>query len=288
MNKRSRVHNKKRNSALLYEFIIRHISKCLVENRKSDALKALNLSKRFFSENSLLREELNLFNVILQTNVKNLSSAQKIIDSTCRTAAKQNSRKIDEQKSKLIKEINHSFGVKDFYNYKIPNYSIYASIQTLFNESRNKKKILDVASKVKIEESVSDHLTRQRTSTVNESIKVNPNYNNTVYNFLLQRFHKKYENKLTEAQKSLLMQYTAFLISGKSEGLRKSILQESKKIKNNLLNIQDESICADKDLMQKLEECKSEFSTLTFEDLSEQKILKLLHYVNLADEMGSK
>ena len=46
MTKRS--HNKKRNVGIIYEQLVQTISRALVEDDKSTAMKAKNLIKRFF------------------------------------------------------------------------------------------------------------------------------------------------------------------------------------------------------------------------------------------------
>lgn len=279
-------HNKKRNSALLYEFLIRHISKCLVEGKKAEAQKAVALSKRYFSEGTALRGELSLFSAILNNRVKSKESAQRVLNATYEVASKMNARVLDEQKSKLIKEINYTFQEESFYDAKIPNYTVYASLQTLLNEARNKKKTLGIVDKVKIEESVADYLTREK-KVAEDPLKINPNYSNTVYGFLMQRFHKKYEGKLNESQKKLLTQYSLHLMSNKPDSLKQFVLSESKKIRTSLQNLQDESLKSDKDLSNKLLECRKKFESFSLDEITEQKILEMLQYMKLVEEVES-
>lgn len=279
-------HNKKRNSALLYEFLIRHISKSLVAGKKEDAQKAVALSKKYFSEGSPLRKELNLFSAVLGNTVKSKEAARRVVEAICSSAAQLNARVLDEQKSKLIKDINYTLNEEEFYDAKIPNYTVYASIQTLLNEARNKNKTLQIVDKVKLEESVADHLTR--TPVIKENpLTINPNYSNTVYNFLMQRFHKKYEGKLNEAQKNILTQYSLYLISNKKEVLAETVKKEINHVKLSLSNIKDSDIKNDKDLMEKLNECTKKFSSFALAEITEQKILELLQYLKLVEEIES-
>jgi hypothetical protein len=280
-----RRHNKKRNSALLYEFPIRHISKCLVEANKDEANKALAISKKYFAEGTALRRELDLFSAILKTNVRSKDSAQKILNAVCESASRMNVRLMDEQKSKLIREINYTLNPA-VYDYKIPNYTIYASIQTVLNEARNKNKSLDIVSKVKIEESILEHLTRNA-ETQEDLLKVNPNYSNAVYKFLIQRFDKKYEGKINENQKKLLMKYAVYLISNNNQQLKEYLATEINRIKLGLKSVKDESIRKDSDIMKKIGECYSKFSTFGVDDLNDQKILEVLQYQRLVEEVES-
>jgi len=279
-------HNKKRNSALLYEFLIRHISKCLVEGKKDDAKKAVALSTKYFSEGTPLRGELSLFSTVLKANVKSKDSATRIMDAICDNAQRMNVRLLDEQKSKLIRDINYTFKQEDFYDAKIPNYTVYASLQTLLNEARNKKKTLNIVDRVKIEERVSDYLTRIP-PVQEDPLKVNPNYSTTVYNFLMQRFHRKYEGKLNESQKRLLTQYALYLISNKQEVLKESVSKEIGKIRNSLLAVKDDLLKKDSDLMGKITECRKKFSSFVVNEITEQKILEILQYMKLVEEVES-
>ncbi|KKQ98805.1 MAG: hypothetical protein UT24_C0036G0003 [Candidatus Woesebacteria bacterium GW2011_GWB1_39_12] len=278
--------NKKRNSGLVYEMLVYHISRCLVEGKKVDAQKTVAISKKYFAEGCPLRQELDLFSAVLKTNVKSRDSAQKIIDSICNTSSTMNSRALDEQKSRLIKDINYTFNQESFYDYKIPNYTIYASVQTLLNEARNKKKSLSVADRVKIEESVCDYLTKEN-KPKDDPLKINPNYSNAVYNFLMKRFHNKYEGKLNESQKRLLTKYAVYLISNRQDPLKEFILKEVDRIKNSLLIIRDESINKDSDLMNKISECRKKFYSFSLENITEQKILEVLQYMRLIEELDS-
>lgn len=276
-------HNKKRNSALLYEFLIRHISNCLINDNKEEAKKAVILSKKYFSVNSPLREELNLFNTILKVNVKSRSSAQKVLSEVYSRASKMNIRKLDTQKSKLIKEINHTFG--NIYNHKIPNYTVYASIHTLLSDKRTKKGILDSVDRIKLEDSIVEHLTRNDDDKITETLKTNPNYNNAVYKFVVDRFHKKYDKRLSENQKKFLTKYSVYLISENKGVMKSAIQKEVENIKKKLLSIQDENVSKDSDLMKKINECYKKFVVTDFEKINEDNILNLLQYMKLVEEV---
>lgn len=278
-------HSKKRNSALLYEFLVRHISKCLVEDNKQEANKALTISKKFFSEGSPLRNELKLFQSIMNSTVKSPESARKIVEYACKSAALMNSRMIDEEKSKLIKEINYNLS-GNVYEYKVPEYTTYASLQILFNESRNKNKKMDEIEKIKLKDSLIFKLTEAK--KVSEPVKLNPEYNNAVYKIIVSKFHEKYNGRLTENQKNILMQYAAYMISEDKNKFQKVLESESKRINSVLSNITEASLVKDKDLMNKLNECKKKFCEINFaNNIEESAVVTLLEYVKLADEVQS-
>lgn len=280
-------HNKRRNTALVYEFLIRHISKCLINEDKSGADKALDISKRYFSKGTLLNQELNLFNCALNNKVVSRHSAEKIVNEIINLSCKVNYRKLDSEKSNLIKEINHRLNDSSFYSYKIPNYTIYASMQTLLNNKRSSKKILDPVNRIKLEETIIEHLIAEKLDKSLEVLKVNPNYSNIVYKFVIEKFHEKYRESLNEAQKKILTKYAVSQISGNDGILRSALQKESKFIKEKLNFVNDSEIKKDKDLVKKLKECYISFSKIDLEDITEQKILDVLNYMKLAEEIDS-
>jgi len=279
-------HNKKRNPALLYEFLVRHISKCLVENDTQSAEKALEISKKFFGKGKPLNEELGLFRSVLDTNVKSRHSAQKIVNNICEKAKSLNVRSLDAEKSKLIKEINYVLKDQGLYNHKVPNYVVYASISALLNDSRNRKKVLTQVQKIRLEDVICEHLvSEKKVSKVNLDKK--PKYNKVVYNFVFERFHKKYDKKLSESQRKLLTSYAAYKISKNEQGIKDILTKEIEEIKSKLNFVKDDEIREDKELMTNLQECVRKFGSVNTGDVSDEVVTEVLRYMQLADEVES-
>lgn len=279
-------HNKKRNSALLYEFLIRHVAKSLIHNKQDEAKRALNLSKKYFAKGKPLNEELKLFRNIMETDVASRHSAQKILTSVCESAKRTNSRDLDKEKSKLIKEINHTLEYEGVYDYKIPGYTIYASIQSLLSESRSKKKNLTDVQRIKLEDVVTEHLIKEKISPP-VKLEVNPDYSNTVYGFVVQRFNKKYSDKLSESQRTLLNNYAAYSISNDEKKMVSILKESAADIKRRLLAIKDSDVRDDKPLMKKITECYNSFALISFDEVTDNTILEVLRYTQLVEEVES-
>ena len=280
-------HNKKRNPALVYEFLVRYVSRCLIENKKTEAAKALAITKKYFGNGTPLFNELRLFNEVLKNNVKSKHSAQRIIAEVCQQAKKINFRQLDSEKSRLIKELNYTFKDPNLYRQKVANYTVYASIQSLLTESRIKKSNLSKIDRIKLEDTIVEHLTRQESGVPVPAIKINSNYSNAVYKFVTKRFHDKYKDKLNESQTKLLMKYATSLISDNKDDLKQYITEQVTSVGKKLSFVRDEEVKKDKDLSQKISECYKRFKESNFSEADDKTILELLQYMKLASEVES-
>lgn len=278
-------HNKKRNTALLYEFLIRHISKCLIDKNHEESNKTVSLLKRHFGSGPL-REELRLTNSLLANRVKTLEYATKIIDQVCDERAKIDSQGLDRAKSKLIREVNELFDPNQIYAYKIPDYVVYASVQMLLNEQAAQK--LDSVERIKLQERIAQHLLREeKTESVKDAIKLNPNYNGAVYKLVLRKFDEKYSQTLSEAQKKLLTKYAVSLVTENKKVVASAIRHEVEHAESQLAFIKDPEVAKDKDLLNKISECRDRMRKVDPDDISDTTIVKVLRFMALANEVAA-
>lgn len=276
---KSKIHQKKRNSALLYEFLIKHISNFLLENKKEEAVKTLNLTKSHFRDGTCLNQELKIFKNLLESKPKDQETALRLVEAACLSAAKINKAKLDESKSKIIKAINHEISNK-VYEHRVTNYTLLASVQTLFNEERIKIKTISDIEKQKLKEFVASKMCE---NTTNTKINFDPKYTNTVLKLVVNKFNEKYKNSLTENQKLFLLEYINSQL--KNENFKPKILAFNKFINKNLNEIQDKTILEDKNLMNKIKDSKEKFSKISINEINDELVHKYLGYIQLVDEL---
>ncbi len=281
-------HNKKRNTALLYEFLMRHISKCVVEQKKDEVQKAVSVLKKHFAANTPLGQDLKLFNAVAKNTFRTRESASKVVSEMLKKAKEIDPKKLDDAKSRLIREINYVIKSPTIYEYKIPNYVVYASVQILLNEARSKKTLVEFVDKAKLEETVVDFLLKEDKNPSVEQLKKDPNYSNAVYKFCLKRFNEKYDNTLSENQKKLLTKYAIYLLNEEKKPIIKSAIEkEVESVKNKLRIIKDEKIRGDSDLMKKLNECYKKLVSSDFGEINDKTVLEVMQYMSLAEEVNS-
>jgi hypothetical protein len=278
-------HNKKRNTALLYEFLIRHISKCMVENKHQEAQKAISLLRKYFGKQTLLREELRLFNSLTNTTLKTPEFASKALAEVLRSASLLNHKALFHVKSKLIKEM-HALS-PEIYASKIPYYSFYASVGFLFEECR--QPFLEAVQKIKLEERVVRHLSADKApkQSLLETLKLDPKYTDAVYRNVLQKFNDKYAG-LPENQKRLLTKYAVSLISENQAVFSNALTKEVNRVRDSLSCL-DRDLLADKELLQRISECRDWLDGAKHNSrVDEQGLVRVLQFMTLADEVSSK
>ena len=72
-------HNKKRNTAFVYEALVRELTESVVKNNKNKQNKIVSIIKDHFSNGSLLKEELDLYRSIYETRHIEKRIAEKIV-----------------------------------------------------------------------------------------------------------------------------------------------------------------------------------------------------------------
>ena len=76
---RKTKHNKKRNTAFLYEALIREMTKSVVSQDSGRKSSIVSILKEFFAPDTVLSKELHLYKTILESDNLDLSTAEKLL-----------------------------------------------------------------------------------------------------------------------------------------------------------------------------------------------------------------
>lgn len=193
-------HNKKRNVGLLHEQLVRHASKMTVEGNRKKSDQAVKILIEAFSEGTELLKEFRLFSALVHPRVSDPSIARRIVSESRRACSDHNPHILNKEKSGLIREINHTIDRNDFYNQRVENYKIFSTIQALLNEWRGKNS-LTPEEIVKYEIVLEQHLSRGADDT---TLTKRENADPLVFNLMIEKFNKKYSQKLSAQQIDLL------------------------------------------------------------------------------------
>ena len=255
----AKTHNKKRNIGIIYEQIIQFICKKVMESDEVSSEKAVEIIKENFAKGTQLNKEYKLFKALAKT--KNISSplANSIIFEAKKACNNMfDNDKLEKEKSKLIKDLNYSFGKGVIFKENVKDYRIYATIQTLLNEWRDPKNAsFDLTTKYEIK--LHENLTSKE-EIISEN-KTLPKVDNLTFKLMNNIFEKKYKNILNHDQNIILECYAKNDISKLKENFHtlkentifhlnnyidnssnQVILEKYKKVKQNIVNISEEDV----------------------------------------------
>ena len=125
-------HNKKRNTAFLYETLVRELTISVVNKDVVRKRKIVSIMKEFFRRDTTLGLELELYRTLYETTDVNEMTAEKLLLEVKRVYSALNQEEAFEQQSQLIGTINRELG-KDTFTTFVPNYKDLATIAQIFD-----------------------------------------------------------------------------------------------------------------------------------------------------------
>ena len=193
-------HNKKRNVGLIHEQLVRYASEKIVENKKQCAEIALGILNEHFGTSSELYKEFRLFNALAHTSVSSKDIAHRIIKESKQACKNHDAGRLRTEKSSLIRSINHKLNDRDFYDKRIYEYKIFATVQALLNEWRGANR-LSPDDIVKYETTLEEWLSRPQDR---DALRVTPSADPLALKIMIEKFNKKYASRLNTDQAHLL------------------------------------------------------------------------------------
>ncbi len=207
----NKKHNKIKNTGILFELLTRQIAVDVLNNEKDSS--AIKILKEFFNEKTELGKENQFYKVLIEKRYKNLHHAEILIEAVIKNRRKLSNRRLRNEKYNLIKEIKTVYDAKDFFNTKIPNYKILASIYNLFEGESSREDfgpVIETDSKVVVMENITDKTTSDVKKSKNKTFDTYNTQEEDIrlltYQLLVDKFNKKYST-LNESQKNLLREY---------------------------------------------------------------------------------
>jgi len=135
-------HNKKRNTAFIYEILIVEISKAVMENKLQRKDRILGLLREHFRKGASLSEDLEIYKSFYKTKDLDDELITKLLAEAKKQYTSLDRESIFSSQTKLINEVNKKLG-HGIWNNFIPNYKKLATInQTLNQDLPPKKQVL--------------------------------------------------------------------------------------------------------------------------------------------------
>lgn len=266
-------HNKKRNTAFLYEVLTKELTRSIVD--KNDILKAeiLSIVKEHFSKGKVLNKEINLYKTLKETKNVERRIAEKIFLEVINVHSSLSKRDIFNEQTRVIEKINKKLGPSVFSSF-ISDYKSLASISQIFNNQ------ISIKEKILLEENIIQKM------TISEEVTPEmKSLDSLAYKTFINKFNNKYSNSLLEEQKDLLTNYlTSFSDNGIS--LKIFLNEEIGRLKEELNKcLLIEEIKNDKEMFgktKKIFEKLDLFKQKEFDKEMLSEVLKIQYFISEA------
>ena len=266
-------HNKKRNTAFVYEALLREATVAILKNEHERKDKAISIIKKHFNGDSILRKDLDCYRSLYENQNLDRLTCEKIL-----REVKIQQRLIDpeglfKQQTELIHDVNKELEPSTFNNF-VPNYRTLATISQIFSSKISPK------NQVILENEIIRNM-------LNEGKIVNnaPPIDNVVYKTFVEKFNKKYENGLLEEQKQLLTHYIASFADNGVE-LKFYLNEEIGRLKTRLEQAKEsDEIKADKDMLNKTNQVIEKLNSYAQQSINEELLTAVLKTQSLVKEI---
>ncbi len=201
----SMKHNKKRNTAFLYECLVKELTKAVVRNDNQTKEKLVEVLKQNFKNGSILKRELDIYNSLLEgTGEAEYSRSLRVIYEIKKDFDNLDRKEVFNAQTGLIKQMNESFNSAVWSSF-LPNYKNIATAGMFFNQNKlpAKKRLL-----------IENRVVQFRQARLVESKM--EHVDNLTYKTFVNKFNKTYGEHLRPEQRELL---TNFIVSFSDNGL---------------------------------------------------------------------
>ena len=263
--------NKKRNTAFLYEALVRELTKSVVSNNSTRSKIVKTILKEHFRSGKVLFSELGCFTALTDKSNLDRYTAEKMIFRAKNEYDNLNQQEIFKEQSAVIKKVNTELG-KEVFNNFVPDYKSYATLAQIFGTK------MPVKNRVIMEQKIVETLT----SSEEAQEEMQP-VDSLVVKSFTERFNKEYTELLPE-QKELL---NRFIISfNESEADFKLYAgKELKRIQEGVqASLELPDVREDEEMVENTKKVLDQISKFNVANLDEQQILKILKLQKLARE----
>ena len=225
-------HSKIKNTGILFELLTRQLTVDVIDG--VDQTKTVKLIKEHFGNNTALGKELQLYQVLQTEKYSSADKAHRLIDAVISSSQKIKNSDLRREKYNLIKLIKENYKIEDFFNARIPNYRMLASIYKLFLVESSPS-IFDPKGSVESRFTILENITSKKVTPEQKESKVIQEFEKSEkdlrllsYQIMVDRFNSKYST-LNSPQKNLLRKYISNISNTNS--LKEFINEEVIKIK---------------------------------------------------------
>ena len=266
-------HNKKRNTAFVYEALVKEATVAILKNDAEKRDKAIKIIKKHFKPGSVLRKDLDCYRSLCENQNLDRLTAEKILKEV-----KLQKRLIDptglfKQQTKLVHDVNKEVSPSVFRNF-IPSYKSLATIMQIFSDKISPKDQVILENEIV-----------QRMLVESKEVQHTEQIDSLVYKTFAAKFNERYDSNLLKEQKELLNYYVS---SFADNGLELKIFmnEEISRLKQQLekgKNIAE--IKEDNEMLNKTQKVIERLNSFAKEDITDDVLLTVMKTQKLVKEM---
>jgi len=267
-----RKHNKKRNTALVYEALIKEATAAILRGDHETKQKIVSIVQEHFSPYSLLRKDLQCYQSLSENQGLNIEDCKRVLAETKIQRTYLDPSQLFKAQSKMIKDINIEIN-SDIFNNFVPNYKTLATIDQMFSLKTSPKD--KVILENEIMQLMSNTPTKDEIQAVDQLV---------VSNFV-EKFNNKYSENLIEEQRELLTHYI-LSFADNALSLKMFLNGEIARLKEALITSSSEGeINQDKEMARKTSEVVEKLETYSNSQISDEILLSILKTQELVKEI---
>jgi len=268
-------HNKKRNTAFLYEALVRELTKCIVSKDETRKGIVVSLVKEHFAKGTALRSELDLYKTLYESEDLDARLCEKLLNEVKRGHDLLNKDEIFSEQTALINKINKLLSKNVFSNF-VPNYKNLATIAQILNPD------VSIKHRVLLEGNLIEAISAEVESDKEPMAPID----NLVYKTFVSKFNEQYDGKLLEEQRELLSKYIASF-HDEGFGLKIYLNEEVSRLKSVMIAAaQQDDILEDEVLLENASKVLNILNEFRDKEIDPAMIEQVLKVQQLAKELS--
>ena len=211
-------HKKIKNTWLLFDLLTKQIVEEMLETKNVKDNKYFNLIEKYFIKSTNLQKELSLYKYLLEASpdTYNMDTSNYINIILNKRKMSIDEEKLNEEKYNLYGEMKHQFEIDgtdiDFaLRTNHSNYKTIASIYGLFEYVTSTEVMYSIEQFMDSNKNVHNYITERKNNSGDDLIEqfklLNKSSKILTQNILIQKFNEKYNDKLNESQKNIIVKY---------------------------------------------------------------------------------
>ena len=267
------THNKKRNTAFVYEALIKEATASILKKDYEKQKKVTDIIKKYFGPNSILTKDLECYKSLYEKQNLEREVSEKILKES-----KLRKRLIDPStlfntQTEMINDINKELEPAVFGNF-VPNYKTLASISQIFSDKVSPR------DQVLLENEILKDM-----STSPDDINTG-SIDSLVYSKFVSKFNEKYDGDLLEEQKRLLSHYISSFTDNALE-LKIFLNEEISRLKGQLKeSALRDVIKEDSEMVDKTNRIIEQLESFSKAGIDDRVLLTVMKTQSLVEEIN--